>query len=141
MINKEILKKQIIYRSTHRGTKEMDLLLGSFVKKNIDKFSDIELLYSIEDDSVYLSWLEKRSETLNINISDLVDGNLQDQLKDTSNKKNTNIDNNNSIIDKSLFENLKNTIDTSKINFNMNKGILPNGMILDSSKIKIQKGE
>ena len=106
-----------------------------------DKFSDIELLYSIEEDSVYLSWLEKRSETLNINISDLVDGNLQDQLKDTSNKKNTYIDNNNSIIDKSLFENLKNTIDTSKINFNMNKGILPNGMILDSSKIKIQKGE
>ena len=27
MINKEILKKQIIYRSSHRGTKEMDLLL------------------------------------------------------------------------------------------------------------------
>ena len=37
MINKKNLKKQIIYRSSHRGTKEMDLLLGSFVKKNIDK--------------------------------------------------------------------------------------------------------
>ena len=36
MINKEILKKQIIYRSTHRGTKEMDLLLGNFVKKYIN---------------------------------------------------------------------------------------------------------
>ena len=33
MANNEILKKQIIYRSTHRGTKEMDLLLGNFVKK------------------------------------------------------------------------------------------------------------
>ena len=43
MINKEILKKQIIYRSTHRGSKEMDLLLGTFVKKNIDLFTDIEL--------------------------------------------------------------------------------------------------
>ena len=37
MTNKEILRKQIIYRSMHRGSKEMDLLLGYFVKKNIDK--------------------------------------------------------------------------------------------------------
>ena len=37
--NKEILKKQIIYRSTHRGTKEMDLLLGNFVKKKIGRAS------------------------------------------------------------------------------------------------------
>ena len=55
MTNKEILKKQIIYRSGHRGTKEMDLLLGNFVKKNIDKFSYIELkdlenLMKIEDE-------------------------------------------------------------------------------------------
>ena len=27
MTNKDILKKQIIYRSTHRGTKEMDLFV------------------------------------------------------------------------------------------------------------------
>ena len=33
MDNKKSIKKQIIYRSTHRGTKEMDLLLGEFVKK------------------------------------------------------------------------------------------------------------
>ena len=43
MANKEILKKQIIYRSMHRGTKEMDLLLGNFVKKYIDKFNNSEL--------------------------------------------------------------------------------------------------
>ena len=43
MINKEILIKQIIYRSTHRGTKEMDLLLGNFVKKYIKKLDDNEL--------------------------------------------------------------------------------------------------
>ena len=42
--NKEILKKKIIYRSTHRGTKEMDLLLGNFVKKNINIFKDEELI-------------------------------------------------------------------------------------------------
>ena len=33
-INQNI-KKQIVYRSTHRGFKEMDLLLGKFVKKYI----------------------------------------------------------------------------------------------------------
>ena len=43
MINKKVLIKKIIYRSTHRGTKEMDSLLGSFVKKNIDNLSDFEL--------------------------------------------------------------------------------------------------
>ena len=43
MTNKDILKKQIIYRSTHRGTKEMDLLLGNFTKKNINIFNDSEL--------------------------------------------------------------------------------------------------
>ena len=44
MTNKEILKKKIIYRSTHRGSKEMDLLIGNFVKKNIDTFNDKDLL-------------------------------------------------------------------------------------------------
>tara|TARA_Y100000590_G_scaffold460164_1_gene618880 strand:- start:664 stop:918 length:255 start_codon:yes stop_codon:yes gene_type:complete len=43
MTNKEILKKQIVFRSMHRGTKEMDLLLGNFVKKHIEEFSDTEL--------------------------------------------------------------------------------------------------
>jgi len=43
MINKKNLIKRIIYRSTHRGTKEMDSLLGNFVKKNIDNISDLEL--------------------------------------------------------------------------------------------------
>ena len=69
MTNKEILKKQIIYRSTHRGTKEMDLLLGNFVKKNIDKFTDSELkdlenLILIEDE-ILQKWLfEKNNENL-----------------------------------------------------------------------------
>ena len=56
-MNKEILKKQIVYRSTHRGTKEMDLLLGSFVKEYIDNFNenellDLEKLLFIEDDII-----------------------------------------------------------------------------------------
>ena len=64
MINKEILKKQIIYRSTHRGSKEMDLLLGTFVKKNIDLFTDIELkdlenLLKTEDEILEKWYFEK----------------------------------------------------------------------------------
>ena len=44
MSNNEKIKKQIIYRSTHRGSKEMDLLIGGFVKKNINLFNDKDLL-------------------------------------------------------------------------------------------------
>ena len=43
MTNKEILKRKIIYRSSHRGDKELDLLLGNFVRKYINKFNDSEL--------------------------------------------------------------------------------------------------
>ena len=65
MTNKEILKKQIIYRSMHRGFKEMDLLLGNFVKKYIDEFNDAELndlekLLFIEDEVIYKWYFEKK---------------------------------------------------------------------------------
>ena len=35
----EQLKKKIIYRSSYRGTKEMDALLSSFVNDYIDKLN------------------------------------------------------------------------------------------------------
>ena len=38
------LKKKIKYRSEYRGIKEMDLLLGNFVKKYIDIFTYDELI-------------------------------------------------------------------------------------------------
>ena len=44
MKNKSKLIREIIYRSSHRGNKEMDLLLGSFVKKYIDILDDKDLL-------------------------------------------------------------------------------------------------
>ena len=64
MTNKEILKKQIIYRSMHRGSKEMDLLLGNFVKKHINEFNDTELkelesLLFVEDELLYKWYFEK----------------------------------------------------------------------------------
>ena len=39
----EIFKKRLIYRSTYRGSKEMDILLSKFVKKYIDEFDEIQL--------------------------------------------------------------------------------------------------
>tara|TARA_B110000014_G_C19827073_1_gene428955 strand:- start:50 stop:304 length:255 start_codon:yes stop_codon:yes gene_type:complete len=69
MTNKEILKKQIIYRSTHRGTKEMDILLGSFVKKNINSFEDFELIelnnLMKTDDEILRKWIfEENNKSL-----------------------------------------------------------------------------
>tara|TARA_B110000444_G_C18564157_1_gene466243 strand:- start:50 stop:304 length:255 start_codon:yes stop_codon:yes gene_type:complete len=40
----EILKKKILYRSSYRGTKEMDLLLGNFVRFYINDLDENELL-------------------------------------------------------------------------------------------------
>ena len=68
MTNKEILKKKIIYRSMHRGTKEMDLLLGNFVKKHINKLNVTELkdlakLLFIEDEVIYKWYFKNNSDT------------------------------------------------------------------------------
>ncbi len=57
-INIEDLKKKILYRSTYRGTKEMDKLLSSFAKKYIDTLNDVELnnlnnLLTIDDENLY----------------------------------------------------------------------------------------
>ena len=52
------LKKKIIYRSNYRGTKEMDNLLGKFVKNYINKLDekdlkDLEKLLSVDDSNLY----------------------------------------------------------------------------------------
>ena len=57
-INIEQLKKKIIYRSSYRGTKEMDKLLGSFTKEYIDKLDfdelvDLEKLLNFDDNNLY----------------------------------------------------------------------------------------
>ena len=63
----EILKKKILYRASYRGTKEMDLLLSTFVKKNINLFTESQLK-ELED------FLEFEDETIlsfyNFNIID-----------------------------------------------------------------------
>ena len=39
----EIFKKKLVYRAAYRGTKEMDILLSSFVHKYIDTFNENQL--------------------------------------------------------------------------------------------------
>jgi antitoxin CptB len=40
----ETRKKRILFRAWHRGTREMDLLLGRFTEKFISGFGDAELV-------------------------------------------------------------------------------------------------
>ena len=54
----ELLKKKIIYRSNYRGTKEMDKLLSAFTKKYINELNNKDLLelinlLNIDDDNLY----------------------------------------------------------------------------------------
>lgn len=39
----ETRRKRLVWRASHRGTREMDLLLGGFVRARIDGFSEAEL--------------------------------------------------------------------------------------------------
>ena len=64
----ENLKKRLIYRSQYRGTKEMDKLVGSFVKSNINNFDlnqlkELEKFLSIDDDTLY-KFYNNQIETL-----------------------------------------------------------------------------
>ena len=43
-LNKEKLKNKILYRSSYRGTKEMDILMNGFVKSVINILNETELL-------------------------------------------------------------------------------------------------
>ena len=69
MKNIDYLKKKILYRSEHRGTKEMDLLLSNFVKKYVNSLNERELcelesLLNIDDEVLYKWYLNNGSTTL-----------------------------------------------------------------------------
>ena len=40
----EIFKKRLIYRASYRGTKELDILLSTFVNKHIDTLDESSLI-------------------------------------------------------------------------------------------------
>ena len=65
MCKLEILKKKILYRSSYRGTKEMDILLSTFVKKYINKLELIDLLeldsfLNLSDEIIYDIFFNKK---------------------------------------------------------------------------------
>ena len=66
----DVIKRKIEYRSKYRSIKEMDLLLGNFVKKYIDIFDYNELLslYEIleKDDDDIFKWYTGKKENINI---------------------------------------------------------------------------
>lgn len=62
----EIRRKRLLWRATHRGIKEMDLILGGFVTRNLGHFSDAEIadlerIMEIPDQDM-LSWATKQAE-------------------------------------------------------------------------------
>tara|TARA_B100000700_G_C14592344_1_gene645218 strand:- start:44 stop:295 length:252 start_codon:yes stop_codon:yes gene_type:complete len=57
-MNNNKLKKKIIYRSNYRGSKEMDLLISSFVKKIINSINEKQLiqlneLVNLDDETLF----------------------------------------------------------------------------------------
>ena len=55
--NKQNLINKIIYRSQYRGTKEMDIFVGGFVKSIIDSLSfddlvDLDKLVNMNDEEI-----------------------------------------------------------------------------------------
>lgn len=73
--------KKLLYRSTHRGCKEMDSILGEFAKHNLDALSEEELilyekLLDVEDACIY-DWVSGRlnppDEHSNLLLSKIID--------------------------------------------------------------------
>ena len=62
-------KKKIIFKASHRGSKEMDILLGNFIKKYIELFNENELglfntILECDDDDIY-QWIIGKKEIPN----------------------------------------------------------------------------
>lgn len=60
-------RKRLIFRSDHRGTKEMDLLLGSFARKHIATMDEalvdrFEVLLELSDPDLY-NWITGQEPT------------------------------------------------------------------------------
>tara|TARA_Y100000748_G_C15413864_1_gene456558 strand:- start:42 stop:290 length:249 start_codon:yes stop_codon:yes gene_type:complete len=56
-INKEEIKNKIIYRASYRGSKEMDILMTTFVKSlindlNLNELMELDLLINLDDESL-----------------------------------------------------------------------------------------
>jgi antitoxin CptB len=61
----DVRRKRLLWRATHRGIREMDLILGGFVAQNLERFSegDIAELERIMDipDQDMLTWATRQA--------------------------------------------------------------------------------
>ena len=68
--NTDIFRKKLLFRSSHRGTKEMDILLGGFFKEWGNSLNESELIEfrSLLEltDKVISDWLIMNKTTTNI---------------------------------------------------------------------------
>ena len=65
----ETYKKKIIYKATHRGSKEMDILLGNFINKYVELFNknelqQFDLILDNDDDDIY-RWILSKNDIPN----------------------------------------------------------------------------
>ncbi len=75
--NIEKKRKRLIFRSEHRGIKEMDLILGSFARKHLADFDEVQLnmydtIIQNNDPDLYNWILEKEEPDAEI-VSDVFD--------------------------------------------------------------------
>ena len=72
-INKDDIKKRIIYRASYRGTKELDILISSFVNNiieslNEDELSELENFVNLDDQElIKLNKYFKEDNNQNLN--------------------------------------------------------------------------
>lgn len=74
-------RKKLIFRSWHRGTREADLLIGSFAKENIPTFTEeqlaqFETIMERSDPDIY-NWMTGREEE-----PEELKGDVMNMLKD-----------------------------------------------------------
>ena len=72
----ETRRKRLLWRATHRGIKEMDLVLGGFVMTHLEQFSvadiaDLERIMDIPDQDM-LSWATKQADIPPEHLSSLL---------------------------------------------------------------------
>ena len=74
--NTEIIRKKILFRSWHRGTKEMDLILGTYADNNLSNMSYDELMHfqsflNLSDPDLY-KWLISEEKNFPEEFKDLI---------------------------------------------------------------------
>jgi antitoxin CptB len=69
-------RKRLLFRSWHRGTRELDLLLGGFAERYLSTFTATQLevyeqLLEFSDPDIYL-WITEAEPVPKVNQSDIL---------------------------------------------------------------------